>query len=267
VGGGFGPAEGRHGGGTLNAPAAPRPAATVVLMRDGPSGLEVLLLERHRDAGFAAGAYVFPGGVLEPEDVRAAPLLSIERLTADDAARRLALPSGDPPAIAYYVAAVREAYEETAILLGSPDASVGRYRDELLAGRLTFSDLLQRCACRVPAGDIAYFAHWITPERLPRRYDTRFFAARAPHDAEETVDGREIVEARWITPADAIGGYAAGSLPMILPTIRTLERLAAFADCHAALVALADAPVATIMPSSEPGGFAGPAAQARLPGP
>jgi recombination protein RecT len=235
-------------------------------MRDGPSGLEVLLLRRNQNAGFAPGAYVFPGGVLDPDDVVSSPLVHIDGVSTDDATRRLRLPSGDPPAIAYYVAAVREAYEETAILLGS-DPSAGRYRDELLEGRLTFSDVLGRCACRIPDGDIVYFAHWITPERAPRRYDTRFFAARAPSNAEPVADGREITEARWMTPANAIGGYAAGSLPMILPTIRTLERLATFASVRAALVALADAPVQTIMPSAETGGFAGPVPRPRLPEP
>jgi hypothetical protein len=145
------------------------------------------------------------------------------------------------------------------------EADHGRLRHQLLAARVTFPDVLARLGCRIAAGGIAYFAHWITPERSPHRYDTRFFAARVPPEARPLVDGREMTEALWTAPPDAVRAQAAGTLPMILPTIRTLERLAAFADARSALLALADARVPTMLPGSEAGGFAGPVPQTRLP--
>lgn len=264
MGRGVGSAEGRNGGGALNAPAVPRPAATLVLLRDGPGGLEVLLLQRTRTAAFAPGAWVFAGGLVDPLDAAPAVLGRVEGVTPASAAHRLGLPDADPPAIAYHVAAIREAFEETGILLGCPSNAASRMRDALRDGFVTFADVLVQTGSPVPAGDLVYFAHWITPERSPRRYDTRFFAAPAPADAAPVVDGIEIIEARWISPTHALREHGAGALPMILPTIRTLERLATHLDRGAALGALAEGPVPTILPSSETGGFAGPAPRPRL---
>jgi 8-oxo-dGTP pyrophosphatase MutT (NUDIX family) len=241
----------------VSTPAVPRPAATIVLLRDARPGLEVLLLRRSPHAGFAPGAFVFPGGVVDPEDSAADTLDRIDGWSADAAAARLELVGAAPPAIAYYVAAIREAFEETGILLGACDAVAETSRRALLDGRVTFRDVLSHHGCRIRAGELEYFAHWITPERSPRRYDTRFFAARVPSGAHPVVDEREMTEARWIQPEAAVRAYAAGSLPMILPTIRTLERLAAFPNSGAALVAFASEPVPIILPGPQPGGFAG----------
>ncbi|MBM4183327.1 MAG: NUDIX domain-containing protein [Gemmatimonadetes bacterium] len=266
----------------MSAPVTPRPAATIVLLRDGAGGLEVLLLRRNLQAVFAPGAFVFPGGLVDAEDSTGDVLDLVDGLTVDGAAARLGLVGGHPPALAYWVAAVREAFEETGILLGAettrdpsdsrrdlPGTDPGRdarnLRSDLLDGRATFAEVLARLEGRIDAGGIAYFAHWITPERSPRRYDTRFFAARVGHDAPAVVDEREVTEARWITPADALLAHASGALSMMLPTVRTLERLAAFSDTRAALAALADAPVPTILPGPDVGGFAGSVPQARLP--
>ena len=253
----------------------PVPAATIVLMRDAGGALEVLLLRRSPRAAFAPGAYVFPGGLVDPGDAAQEAVARLEGLTPERAATRLDLVGAHPPAIAYYLAAVREAFEETGILVGrasrapkgSPNvALMGDVRAALLEGSIPFAVALARLDCRIAADEIAYFAHWITPERRPRRYDTRFFAARVPVEAEPVVDEREMTEALWIAPSEALRAHAGGSLPMILPTVRTLERLAAHHDTGAALAALANAPVRTILPESDGGGFAGPVAEARLPG-
>jgi 8-oxo-dGTP pyrophosphatase MutT (NUDIX family) len=238
----------------------PFPSATIVLMRDGANGLEILLLRRSSRAGFAPGAFVFPGGRLDEGDATADAVRCVDGLTPERAAARLGLPEADPPAIAYYVAAVREAFEETGILVAvrsdgtapataADDARTEVVRNDLLECRIGIADALARLECRIAGAELEYLAHWITPERSPRRFDTRFFAARVGSDLDPIVDVREMTEARWITPAAALLATREGTLPMILPTVRTLERLATFGHTRQALAALADAPVPTILPA------------------
>lgn len=231
-----------------------------MLLRDVDPGLEVLLLRRNRRAGFVPDMYVFPGGRVDDADARSGALSLLDDLTSEAAAGRLGLgPEADPPAIAYYVAALREAFEETGILLGSltdgsvpPTAAdepeVDRIRDDLMEDRIDFAQALTRMECRVSAAVLEYFAHWITPRRQPRRFDTRFFAARVTGAGTPIADPREMTEARWIAPAAALDEHARGELPMILPTVRTLEGLEAFSDTAEALEALSRERVVTILP-------------------
>lgn len=228
-------------------------------MRDAPAEPEVLLLRRNLRAGFVPDMYVFPGGRVDPSDADPSGLALLDGLTTEGAAERLRLPTGDPPAIAYYVAAVREAFEETGILVASlwdgsvpataaDDPSVDRIRNDLMESRIAFADVLARLECRLPGDALAYFAHWITPRRQPRRFDTRFFAARVDAGSEPIVDPREMTDARWITPAQALEAHARGELPMILPTVSTLEKLAAFSGAAEAIASLATETVVTILP-------------------
>lgn len=240
-------------------PATPRPAATVILMRDGDEGLQVLLLRRSRTAGFVPGAYVFPGGRVDAEDAHAELIECIDGLTADEAEERLELVAGKPPAIAYYLAALREAFEETGILVGrtieggapataSEDADVDAVRNELMDDHLSFAQALERMACRLAGGAVAYVGHWITPEAERRRYDTRFFAAEVPPEARAVVDPREMTDAVWITPEAALSRQEDGTLPMVFPTIRTLEQLSPHRRAGDALAALGGRTVPTVMP-------------------
>jgi hypothetical protein len=185
----------------------------------------------------------------------------------EQAAERLDLHDAEPPAIAYFVAAVRETFEESGLLVGtrydsggapSPtDHGIAALRAELLEGRIGFVDALTSMAAHVAGDELAYFAHWITPERAPRRYDTRFFAARvhcdpSGADGEPALDAREMTGALWTTPVLALRSLEAGRLRMILPTIRTLEYLTAFTDTRAAISAMESAVVATNLPTSVP---------------
>ncbi len=242
-------------------PAVPRPAATVVLTRPGTGSLQVLLLKRARSAGFVPGAYVFPGGRVDSADASDDLLARVDGLSPADAAARLAMePDTDPPAIAFYLAAIREAFEETGILVahrpdGSPvpsaaaDAAVLACRDDLLAGESTLADVLDRVGCRLDGEAVEYIAHWITPEVEPRRYDTRFFLAAVPAGAEPELHTREITESVWITAREALDGNADGSFPMIFPTIKTLEDLAAFSHPSEAMEAYQGRSIRTILPT------------------
>jgi len=240
-------------------PATPRPAATIVLLRDGAAGMELLLMRRSRRAGFVPGAYVFPGGRVDGTDSTPEVLENLEGLTSTAAAMRLQLHDATPPAISYYLAALREAFEETGIMVGlrddgsapptaAEDPAVDAIRDDLMQDRVTFADAIARLECRIAGHAIEYIAHWITPEPEPRRYDTRFFAAKVSGDATPIVDPREMTDALWVTPADALDGLDRGELPMVFPTIKTIEQLTSFADTDQALASFAGQPVRTILP-------------------
>jgi len=240
-------------------PVPAKPAATIALLRDSPSRMEVLLLKRDRNASFVPGAYVFPGGRVDPADWTKQTLASVDGLTTETAATRLGLVGTSPPAIAYYIAALREAFEETGILVGvGPNAQapptaaasveVEVLRNGLMEGSVSFNEALKHLSCRIDGSSIEYLAHWITPEREPRRFDTRFFAARVQTDAEPIFDPREMTEALWLSPKEALSRNQGGTLPMIFPTIDTLQRLADYTTVGDALRGIGDVSIPTLMP-------------------
>ena len=238
----------------------PRPAATIILLRESTSGFELLLMLRNRSAGFVPGAYVFPGGRVDAQDANPALISRVEHLNGDEAASRLALPNGDPPAIAYYLAAVREAFEEAAVLVARPggrfrpDSSPGRarllrLRDSLMNGTMGFPGILDDLGVSIDGAALEYIAHWITPEVESRRYDTRFFAAFAPPGSKSAPDPREMTDSIWLAPGEALDRHRAGRLPMIFPTIRTLEQLSAFSTPEAVLAHFRGRDIPVIMPA------------------
>lgn len=238
-------------------PVEPRPAATVVLLREGPAGPEALLLRRHRRSGFAADAWVFPGGVVDLADRDPALGERLDGPSAAEWAARLGL--ADPAeAQGYVAAALREAFEETGILLARWDgvgavhaeaaASLEVARRALLGGVVGMRETVVGNGMRLSGDALLYLAHWITPEPEPRRYDTRFFAARVSAGAECVVHEAELVEARWLAPAEAVARFHTGELKMLPPTVRTLARLAEFHALPELWEALRDAPVPAILP-------------------
>ena len=240
-------------------PVPAKPAATIALLRDSPSRMEILLLRRDRSASFVPGAYVFPGGRVDQADWTKTTLARVDGLTPETAADRLGLADTNPPAIAYYVAALREAFEETGILIGvgpnseapptaAEDADIEVLRNGLMEGHVSFTEALEQLSCRIDGSSIEYLAHWITPEREPRRFDTRFFAARVQADTKPMFDPREMTDAVWVTPQDAISRNQAGTLPMIFPTISTLQQLADYATAEDALREIGNASIPTVLP-------------------
>ncbi|MBX9751740.1 MAG: NUDIX domain-containing protein [Roseococcus sp.] len=205
----------------MNTQVLPRPAATILLLRDGPSGLEVLMVCRAREVDFASGALVFPGGRVETTDAALAP--------AED------------PLGAFRVAAIREAWEESGILLAHPPGPELPPEGEFLT-HLHAKGLRPSHAALTP------FAHWITPAHSPKRFDTHFFLAHAPEGQEAIHDGREAVEAVWIRPGVAVEEADAGRRTLVFATRLNLLRLAQWRSAEAAIAAAGAAPIVTVMP-------------------
>ena len=221
--------------------SAARPSATVMLLRDGPTGLEVFMVVRHHEIDFASGALVFPGGRLEPADVELAadPALCGHR------------PDLDATAAAFRVTAIRETYEECGILLARPRAGtepISAVALAVLDATRPFAELL-RGAELIPALDLLVpFAHWITPEFVPKRFDTHFFAAAVPGDQIGIHDGREAIDSVWISPQQALHDAQSGRFTVVFATARNLWKLAQSASATAALDAARASRIVTVMP-------------------
>lgn len=214
-----------------------RPAATVIVLRPGADGPEVLLLQRSQRSGFFPHAWVFPGGRVDVTDHTAATRGVVDGLPTD--------------AGAFAVAAVRECFEEAGVWLGDGTPPDG-LRDRLNAREATLADAPMLVA---DLDRLEQWAWWITPEAEPRRYDTRFFVTVVTRDevAHAAPDSRETVDARWLRPADAL---AAGDVFLAPPTFRTLEELSALAASTGGaldgmMAAAARRPVAPIQPRIE----------------
>lgn len=215
-----------------------RPAATVVTLRDGPEGFEVLMLRRNLRSDFVGGAYVFPGGGVDAADAGARAEGVTRGVTEEEASQRLNISSGGQ---AYYVAGLRELFEEGGLLLVSDrdggsanfsDPEVGRrmtqHRRAINGAGLGFIEMIENEQLLLDLGELAYFAHWITPRGLTRRYDTRFFVARAPRDQIAVHDAGETIADRWLRPIGALEAHARGEFDMMFPTIRILESIQYF---------------------------------------
>lgn len=206
-------------------PAEPRPAATMVLARPGAGSapLEVLLLRRPEEARFAAGAYVFPGGVVDPTD------------REEGLGERFG-PEATGEERGALVAALREGFEETGIVPADrlpPGAELRRAREELLEGATDFPTAARRLGLRFRGLRAAYFARWITPPRLSRRYDARFFLVEHRGGEPRLVHG-EHTGFDWLEPREALERFEAGELPLLYPTRRTLRDLAGLGGLEAA---------------------------------
>jgi recombination protein RecT len=213
---------------TQREPVPPRPAATVLLLRDAKDGVEVLMTRRSPAASFAPGAYVFPGGAIDAADAQ----------VHDIAAHR---PGQEGQRLTQAVAAIRESFEELGVLLARhADGRAADAKDVAALDR--DQPLIGQCRARglvLAADQVFVFAHWITDRDLPRRFDVPFLVARMPEGQSPVADETEQFEPVWVRPADALARHAAGSFFMIFPTIRTLERLAKFASVQAVLQACA----------------------------
>jgi len=237
-------------------PAVPSPAATLVLLRDGPGGgCETLLIRRHEKSRFAAGDFVFPGGRIEREDAPADTARWCRGLDDAEAALRLGLDGGG--ALAYWVGAIREAFEEVGVLVacdgaGRParldGARLAERRQACQRNHRAFWTMLREEGFALPVGRLVYFAHWVTPEERPIRFDTRFFAAEMPAGQDAEPDAHEITAVRWLTPAEALAARARGEISLRLPTATNLGLIDGAPSAAAALARLGDRDVSMIRP-------------------
>jgi len=240
----------------------PRDASSLLLLRDNPhSGkLEVLMVKRSSRSAFAGGMHVFPGGELEDGDCDPGWRRLCHEPSPDDL-RRLC-EDGTPPARArgLMVAGVRELFEEAGILLatrnpeetffdpGKEDTLFREYRAKLRGGKLDFQDLVRDLGLRLALDRLVFFAHWITPEISPIRYDTRFFLAPAPAGQEPDHDRAETTSCLWVRPGEVLQLCAEGKFPLLPPTMANLHALSEFRDVREALVISRESEVPTILP-------------------
>ncbi len=234
----------------------PLPAATVTLVRDGAQGLEVLMMKRNMQSAFVPGRYLFPGGSVDPGDGLADIYARCVGFTDAAASRRLGIESGG---LAYWVAAIRESFEESGLLLAHGEnsrqvtheqaAELAQHRKAVAAGELPFDTLLRDAGLRLAVDTLVYFAHWITPPGAPRRYDTRFFLAHAPVGQEPVHDNDEMTESVWINPREGVERHEAGTFKLMTPTIHTLRLFAVHESADALMAAMRALPdVPTMAP-------------------
>jgi 8-oxo-dGTP pyrophosphatase MutT (NUDIX family) len=236
--------------------AAAVPASTVVLLR-GDHPFEVFLVRRNDSIAFLGGAHVFPGGRVDASD-HSDDLTGGVHLQADaHIGITVRMPDVPPDvAIAHHVAAVRELFEEAGVLLARSltRASVERLtsdRRDLLGARVTFADIVRREHLQLALDELAYFAHWVTPEIEIRRFDTRFFIARAPHGQTPIHDEGETTHSEWMPPAAAIERSRAGVISLPPPTWTTLQMLAKFDSIEAVLDWARRKPIPRVQPRFE----------------
>jgi glyoxylase-like metal-dependent hydrolase (beta-lactamase superfamily II)/8-oxo-dGTP pyrophosphatase MutT (NUDIX family) len=228
---------------TQREPAPLRPAATVLLLRDGPDGIEVLMTRRSMTASFAPGAYVFPGGGIDSADAQAHSMAHRRAKQSD-----LHLTQA--------IAAIRESFEELGILFARH--ADGRWADNADIASIhrqappdtSFYAQCQHQGLTLAADQVFVLAHWITDRDLPRRFDVPFLVAQMPEGQTPVADESEQFEPVWVRPADALSRHANGDFFIVFPTIRTLQRLTAFALVQDVLQACAvnDEPLWTSCP-------------------
>jgi 8-oxo-dGTP pyrophosphatase MutT (NUDIX family) len=227
--------------------SAIRSAATIMLVRDEPR-FQVLMVKRHHKSDFASSAYVFPGGQLHPRD---------RDLAWEE--RTIGCEGIDTEQRALRIAGVRELYEEAGILLarnpvGQPFEGCEVARDSrkaVMQDELPFLDLVRTLDLYLDLGALIQFARWITPDIVPKRFDTWFFLTRACGAQIAVDDGRETVEAEWIEPTEAVRLAASGERKIVLATRLNLQRLAEALDAQDAMARAAARPVVLVQPVVE----------------
>jgi 8-oxo-dGTP pyrophosphatase MutT (NUDIX family) len=247
------------------APAGEKPkeAATVILVREAKEdSWEIFLARRHRRQSFMAGAFVFPGGQLEPSD--GDPELACH-LEAPDIFNPQALlqDSGLTPdkARCFFVAAIRETFEEAGILLAGDESGnyvrfhseedIARYashRRALNSGEISFTEFIRKERIFLFPEALIPYSHWITPQSAAKRFDTYFFLARLPRGQEPVSDCAELTELLWVTPQDALLLQSSREISLMPPTLKTILELAKFSSIEELFTAAKNRIIYPILP-------------------
>jgi 8-oxo-dGTP pyrophosphatase MutT (NUDIX family) len=230
---------------------APRPSSTVLLLRDSAGGeIEVFMMVRHYEIDFSSGALVFPGGKVDNGD-------------QEIIARRELYSGADgltPAELSFRVAAIRETFEESGILLARSrgasdliDAKQAREieaadRTALCEGKTNFLNILTENEIEIALDELVPYAHWITPEGMPKRFDTWFYLAAAPPEQVGAHDGKESTDSVWVSPREALAGGESGRFKLPFPTTRNLIKLGKQPNVTAALDDARSMPIVTVMP-------------------
>ena len=226
----------------------PVPAATVLLCRDSDKGLEVFMVVRHHQIDFATGALVFPGGKTAKRDTEKGVR---ERCQGVDGI--------SDETLALQVASIREAFEEVGVLLARPAGSeqliegarvldLDHYREPLSKDDIGIHELLEKEDLVLACDQLNHFSHWITPQGLPKRFDTHFYIVNAPADHLAVHDGGELVDSVWITVDDAMKGSESGKYTVIFPTKMNLLKLGGSATVQKAIDTANAETTVTILP-------------------
>uniref|UniRef100_Q07KS8 NUDIX hydrolase n=1 Tax=Rhodopseudomonas palustris (strain BisA53) TaxID=316055 RepID=Q07KS8_RHOP5 len=233
-------------------PAAARPASTILLLRDSAAAaeIEVFMMVRHYQIEFASGALVFPGGSVDAGD-------------RDIIARTELYETAEPhdsEILSFRIAAIRETFEESGILLARPRGSNDliaaaraaeietAHRTALCEGHASFAEIVASNELVLALDLLVPYAHWITPVGLPKRFDTWFFLAKAPPEQLGRHDGKESTDSIWLSPREALAGGNSGRFTLPFPTTRNLVRLGKQSSAGAALDDARGRPVTTVMP-------------------
>ncbi|MDY6834012.1 MAG: hypothetical protein SVY53_04335 [Chloroflexota bacterium] len=242
----------------------PKDASSVLLVRDSPSGktgLEVLMVRRNVKSDFAADAYVFPGGAVEGEDYLLGDDCSCSAMTLLEAQRVVKNIPYPEKALGFLVAGIRETFEEVGILIAYVEGGAGlqkfepelaqrlsNYRQEMQQGRLSFMQILLREGMVLATDQLIHFAHWITPEFSPVRYDTHFFISPMPPGQRSLHDDTETTASQWLSPQEAIEKAERQEFSMLAPTISNLRILAGYSSIQQAMAATKEKDIITILP-------------------
>ncbi|MDB5634869.1 MAG: hydrolase [Tardiphaga sp.] len=232
-------------------PGVARPASTILLLREGAAdAIEVFMMVRHYQIEFASGALVFPGGSVDAGD--------------QDIIGKTELYAGseglDPATLNFRIAAIRETFEESRILLARPRGSselieatragqiADAHRDALNEGKVRFADIIAGNDLVLALDLLVPYAHWITPVGMPKRFDTWFFLAAAPPEQVGMHDGKESTDSIWLSPREALEGGESGRFTLPFPTTRNLIKLGKQPSVAAALDDARGSAVVTVTP-------------------
>ena len=233
----------------------PLPAATVMMLRDTEHGLEVFLLKRHGLSDVLGGAYVFPGGKMDKADKALDMATQVDK-ALPDLHRALNEPDIDvQTAVGLYVAALREVFEESGVLIAGPTESIGHRNAnwiQAIAGDARpFGELLHKNALRLQTSNLHPWSRWITPQMpsmMRKRFDTRFFVALAPADQIARHDNHETTESVWLAPRAALQQYWQGDIELAPPQIMSLAHLSRYSTAAEALAAAQQRTPAVVRP-------------------
>jgi len=243
-------------------PVIPKRAATVILLRDKePFGFEVFLLKRHEKNSFMGGNFVYPGGRVDQED-GSSEIGSFSRgVTSEEAQKIIGGTASPEEGIAYWIAAIRELFEEAGILLAydhkgnllrlrdnDEKKKFSDYRDLLQKAEMSIIEIAKKENLSLALDQLRYYAHWITPEARPERFDTYFFLARYPSGQEASHDQKETTAGVWIAPGEALDDNVRGGAVLSPPTLKTLEDLSQFKTIDEVFTSLSNVKIRAILP-------------------